>query len=88
MFSVLGDMSEGQFSVSEQCHLAELLHDLTIAEEYAYGRSDWDASTSEKNVSIGSQLLRYCNCEYHHLLFKVAMIITSHILLFRSWLCI
>jgi len=49
-------MSGGQF---EQCHLAELLHDLTVAEEYAYGRANWDASDAEKNVSIGSQLLRY-----------------------------
>ena len=50
-----GDMSEGRF---EQCHLTELLHDLTVAEEYAYGRADWDATAAETDVSIGAQLLR------------------------------
>jgi len=54
-------MSGGQFSVGEQCHLAELLHDLTVAEEYAYGRADWDTSATDTNVSIGTQLLRYQN---------------------------
>jgi len=53
-------MSEGQSAVSEQCQLAELLHDLTTAEEYAYGRADWDVTAAEETVSIGTQLLRCC----------------------------
>jgi len=48
-------------SGSEHCQLAGLLHDLTAAEEYAYGRADWDAEAAEKNASIGAQLLRYCS---------------------------
>ena len=52
-------MSEGQSSVREQCQLAELLHDLATAEEYAYGRADWDAIAAEETASIGTQLLRY-----------------------------
>ena len=72
MFCVQGDMSEGQFSISKQCHLAELLHDLTIAEEYAYGRSDWDVGDAENIGSIGTQLLRYWNYQCRHLSFKLA----------------
>jgi len=46
--------------MSEQCQLAELLHDLTTAEEYAYGRADWDGTVADDEiVSIGTQLLRY-----------------------------
>jgi len=51
-------MSEGQHSVHEQCQLAELLNDLTTAEEYAYGRTDWDISAAEEHVGAGTQLLR------------------------------
>ena len=58
---VAGGMTEGQNAVNEQCQLAELLHDLTAAEEYAYGRADWDVTAAEEIVSIGTQLLRYCN---------------------------
>ena len=53
-------MSEGQSAVSQQCQLAELLHDLTTAEEYAYSRADWDVSAAEETASIGTQLIRYC----------------------------
>jgi len=57
-------MSERQSSVREQCQLAELLHDLSAAEEYAYPRADWDVSAAEQTVSIGTQLLRYWNHQY------------------------
>ena len=52
-------MSEGQYLATEQCQLAELLHDLTSAEEYAYGRADWDVGANKANIGIGTQLLRY-----------------------------
>jgi len=58
-------MSKGQ---TEQCQLAELLHDLTAAEQYAYGRTDWDVSTAEETFSIGTQLLRYCH--YQHFIHR------------------
>ena len=51
LFCVPGDMS------AEQCQLAQLLNDLTTAEEYAYGRTDWDVSA----VGIATQLLRCGN---------------------------
>jgi len=54
-------MSEVQCSAGEQCQLAELLHDLTVAEEYAYGRADWGISAAEESASIGIQLLRCCS---------------------------
>jgi len=56
---VAGGMSERQSAMSQQCQLAELLHDLTAAEEYAYGRADWDDTAANETVTIGTQLLRY-----------------------------
>jgi len=64
LFCIPGDMSKGQPSSREQCHLAELLSDLTVAEQYAYGRTDWDVSAAEDTVGIGTQLLRYCSYQY------------------------
>ena len=63
-------MSKEQTSVREQCQLTELLHDLTIAEQYAYGRTDWDVSAAEETVSIGTQLLRYYSYQHFRSLYS------------------